>query len=320
MANLIDMSGGDGGVALKPKGGKWQLKMTEKELMDSIEAVSDSEVATLVDETESVASSSISASTFAEFEFQGFDPKKVVKKLLAMSKAHGIKEEDLRKDIMFMVAANLYMGNLSGKALIRRSKEGNDRIADLAEKYIVHVGSTGTGLPSDALTFPRIANSFPVMTCRMATVLPTKDFIGKPFNSMEIPRYMRVGAFASFCKKEMDPRLRLFLLEAVASYSCDQSVVFEEGRLKKAKKAGDDAKINVKTIAGDQWTYIQASADSPFPLKPACIEVLKEFNILGQISRLIPVVDNYRKLVGSSEPMPTETEVATWLSKFLADL
>lgn len=301
------------------EGGKWSLRLTEKEIMAKMDEVSDSDVMTLVGETESVASSSISAATFAMFEFQGFDPRMVVKKIIVMARAHNLSPEDIKKDIMFMVAANIYMGNLSGKALLRRSSAGVELIDDLSAKYSVQTGTTGTGLPSDALTFPRIANSFPVLTCKAATRLPSKDFLGKPFNSRDVPKYMRVGAFASFCKKEMDPRLRLFLLEAVASYSCDQSVVFEEGRLKKAKKSGKDAVVDPVAIAGEQWTYIQAASDSPLPEKSVCGSVLTEFNIIGQLDKLIPVVANYRNVVGSSEPLPSKVELSTMISEFLVN-
>jgi len=299
---------------------KWVLSLSEKEVMTQIEQVTDDEVTTLVGDTESVASSSISVTTFAMFEFQGFDPRKVIKKIIVLGRAHKLQPEDLKRDIMFMIAANLYMGNLSGKALMRRSTEGVELIDELSTKYSVQTGTTSTGLPSDALTYPRIANSFPVLTCRMATQLPSKDLVGKAFKSMTIPRFMRVGAFASFCKRDMDPKLRLFLLEAVASYSCDQSIVFEEGRLKKLKKTGKDLEVDPTTVAGEQWTYVQAASDSPLPEKSVCASVLTEFNILGHLDKLIPVVENYRKLTGSSEPLPSKSDLATMFSEFITNM
>jgi hypothetical protein len=292
------------------------VKLTSKELVSQMSSLTEADIVGLVGKTSEVSSKDVDLSMFIIFEFQGFDPYAIIRKLIVLQKYHKLSDDDLKQDIMYIVAANIYMGNLSGKTLSRRSQEGRDMVDELASKYQMKPGTTGTGLPSDVITFPRVAGTFPVLSCRMATKLPSKDMIGKPFHSEKVPSFMRMNAFASFCSKEMEMRTRLFLLKSVAAYSCDQSIVFEEGRLKKMKKTGKDLEVNPKLIAADQWAFIWNASESKVPELEMKQKVLTEFNVSGLYDVLKPIVENYDKIMEDDTPLPTKEEYESDLTSF----
>jgi len=294
------------------------LKMKSEELVKSMADLGESAIQALVAKTVEVQVTTINLSMFAIFEFQGFDPDAIIRKLLVLKNHYGFSDDDLKQDIMYMIAANIYMGNLSGKAMGRRSQDGRDMIDDLVSRYQVKVGTTSTGLASDIITFPRVAGTFPVLSCRMATKLPTKDMVGQPFMSVPVPRFMRMGAFASFCGPTMRERTRVFLLKAVAAYSCDQSIVFELGRLKKLKKKGDELKIDAALIGAEQWPFIWVASESKVPDLEMRKKAIVEFNVSGLYGTLKPVIENYNIIMKDTTGIPTKEEYESDLSDFVS--
>jgi hypothetical protein len=292
------------------------LKMTSKELTVTMSSVKEEDIDALVNRTVEVQITSINMSMFSIFEFQGFDPNAIIRKLVALQQHYKLSDDELKEDIMYMCAANIYMGNLSGKALGRRSQDGRDMIDDLATRYQVKVGSTGTGLASDIITFPRVAGSFPVLSCRMADVLPSKTIVGKPFNSVLVPRFMRMNAFASFCPMQLEDRSRMFLLKCVAAYSCDLSITFEEGKKKKMGLKADAIKVDHVEIASNQWDFIVVSSDSPIPQMSIKKKLLLEFNVLSYYDVLLPIVTNYNDIMKLSDPVPTRIEFEKDITAF----
>jgi len=295
-----------------------KLTLTAKQIIKSMSELKDEDLLALTKTTAEVTITSIDVTIFSIFEYQGFDPEAIVRKLLVLQKHYELSDDDMKVQIMYMIAANIYMGNLSGKALGRRSQEGRDMIDDLCSRYEIKVGTTNTGLPSDVLTFPRIAGSFPVLSCKMATVLPTKDHPGKPFMSVTVPKFMRMNAFASLCHPDLGERTRVFLLKAVAAYSCDQGIVYEEGRRKKLKMKAEDLKVDAATVAADQWTFIWNAAESKVPPKEVKQAAFVAFNVSGVYSTILPIVNNYNTIMKDTTPVPSDTEFSTDITNFLA--
>jgi len=152
------------------------LKMSAKDMTEGMEKIKTAEIDALIQQSVEIDIMQVDILMFSIFEFQGFDPFAIIKKLIFLKNQYGLTDEDLKVDIMYMIAANIYMGNLSGKALARRSNEGREVNDELVARYQIQVGTTGTGIPSDVITYPRVSGSFPVVSCRMARRLPTKDF------------------------------------------------------------------------------------------------------------------------------------------------
>jgi len=293
-----------------------KLTLTSKEIIKGMSEVTTIEISSLIAKTTEVTISSIDITIFSIFEYQGFDPEAIIKKLILLKNHYKLTDDEMKEQIMYMIAANIYMGNLSGKALGRRSQDGRDMIDNLCSRYEIKVGSTNTGLPSDVLTFPRIAGSFPVLSCKMAEVLPTKDHVGKAFQSVKVPKFMRMNAFAALCDKKMEMRSRLFLLKAVASYSCDQSIVYEEGRRKKLKMKGDELTVDPVLIAAEQWTFIWNASESKMPPVDMKIGAMLGFNVTPRYTDLLPIVVNYNRIMSDTTAVPSEVEFQADITKF----
>lgn len=293
-----------------------KLELAAKQVVDGMAAVTESSIKSLVEKTVAVPISSISITIFMIFEYQGFDPDAIIRKLIFLKEHYKMSEEDLKTDIMYMIAANIYMGNMSGKALARRSQQGRDMIDDFVSKYDIKAGTTGTGLASDVLTFPRVCGSFPVLSCRMATVLPTGEYLAKPYKSFTLPKYMRLNAFAALCGVGLQERTRVFLLKAVAAYSCDQSIVYEEGRRKKLKMKGEDLIVDPKEVAAEQWTFIWASSESKMPEPEVKKKALVEFNVMQEYDTLKPIVENYNKIMDDPTGVPTKSEFESDITNY----
>lgn len=294
------------------------IKLTSKEMAVQMSEITEDQIQRLVKRTIEVTVTTIDLSKFNIFSFQGFDPEAIMKKLMILKNYHKLTDEQLQEDIMYMIAANIYMGNLSGKALGRRSQEGRDMVDELAVKYQIRAGSTSTGLPSDILTFPRVAGSFPVLSCTMALKLPTKDMVGQPFKSETVPPVMRMNAFASLCSSAMPEKTRLFLLKAVASYSCDQSIVFEKGRRAKSKMKGKELEVEPTGIAANQWTFIWNAAEARIPSEDIRRNAILHFNISSYYSKIVKVVENYNKIMSDEGGVPSQSEFEADISTFIS--
>nr|QYF49541.1 MAG: coat protein [Guangxi phenui-like virus] len=298
---------------------EFKVVMAAKEIQKRLREVTDDEIASVVLKTEALAQTDIDSSLFIIFEFQGMDPFMIICKFVLLAKYHKYKDtpteedkqeltdsdyEKLRDDIMFCIAANIYMGNLSGKSLSRRSQEGRDKIAELSTKYMIEYGSTGNSLTSDTITFPRTAASFPVLATRMANLLPSKDFPDGEFLSSGIPKPMRISAFASFLSSGIAARTRDFLKLAVAAYSCDQSMTFVKS-------------LDARDAFRSQWTFVEAASNSPVPEREMQQAMLLEFSVVDLFDILHPIVTNLQTKTGDSRPLPTKTQYQEDLNAFI---
>lgn len=293
------------------------LKVDPKQLASEVEKISSKLVSALIKSSVEVDVQAYNISIFSIFEFQGFDPYAILRKLIFFRDHYKLSEGDLLTDIMYMIAANIYMGNLSGKALARRSQTGRDVVDELVTRYQIQPGTTGTGLASDQITFPRVAGSFPVLTCKLAERLPTKDMIGKPFKSLKVPKFMRVNAFATFCPPQMAMRTRLFFLKACAAYSCDQSITFLEGQNKKQKDKNRMVSVEPTQIAGNQWTFIWAASEGSMPPLANRSELHIALNTAACYDDLVPIVANYNKIMSDPTAVPTKVEFEQDLTNFV---
>jgi len=323
--------GGGGGTAgtgdstvtsMTPKTSR-TVSLSIKELQRLLQEVTSDEITNLVNSVISLKTSDISVSLYSIFEFQGFNPEMIQCKLIVLCRYHKYKdtqtaEEDqvldakdflsMRDDIMYMVAANIYMGNLSGKALGRRSQEGRDKITELSEKYMIEYGSTQSSLNADTITFPRISATFPDLAVKMASKLPSKDFPTGDFHSSDIPKFMRITAFASMASPLLPDRTRNLLKLAVACYSSDQTMVFERGKKRSPTPV---------SAFGMQWTYIEAASNSPVPSEDVKRDILLEFSVADQYSTIFPIVTGLQTLINNNLELPTKEQFESDLGTFI---
>jgi len=264
---------------------------------DEIEAlvkkVADSKLKNLVKEVESITEKEVEPMQFNIFDFQGFDPNVIISVFVVISEHFGDTMKIMLSDIKFAIAACLYMGNIQQKALTKRKAEGRAKLEFLAQKYNIMMGSTGTGISAETVTFPRVVASFPVLAIKMANAIPPKA-VNREFMSTSVPSYMRLSPFASLCSALMKSELRLFLMEACNAHGSDMSIAYEVGRLKKAKK---ELKYDPISLANDQWAFVEVASESPVPLEDSKKSLLTSLNISKDYSSLEKVVKNYRAIM-----------------------
>jgi len=289
--------------------------MTDKALSKAMEELPQEELDNFIATMEVTQTSDIDTTLYSIFDFQGFDPFGVMRKLLVVNKHYRevegrVKEtiDTLKFDVLLAIAAHIYMGNLQDKAVKRRGATGRMAVDYIMAKYAVKRGSTGSGMGSEVLTFPRIANSFPVITVRMASKLPSKNFGKTTLETDMLPKWMRVAAFASLCSEKMHERTRLFILHAHAAYSVDQTMVVHEGEKRKKKVKRTEDVLTVTDAFNLQWPFIEVSSTSPVPSESMKRAVLNEMQMQDQYLRIQPVVSRLRSALGESTPVPSESE------------
>lgn len=304
-----------------------KFDMTEKAIIKAMDEISDKEIIDFTSKMELVQEKDILGLVSSLFEFQGFDPKAIIRKLVIINEYY-IKEKKLEEesrdtlmqDVVMMVCANVVMGNLQLKSMGRRSNTGRLALGYLVSKYQIMSGSTGAGLPSDTLTFPRIANSFPVVTCRAANVLKPKSFPSAPFKTAAIPHYMKVSSFASLCGDDMEGKTREFLLQCVCAYSCDQMITVHEGEKKKRKRKGEKADETMTPLDayGNQWDYIVAASGSPVPSPEMKRAMLLELKVENMYSSLIDIVKRFREILEIKDTILSEEEFQEGVSNYIS--
>jgi len=308
-----------GGKTILTEKTEFKVVLAVKEIQRLLQEVTQEEIEMLVEKTESISQAKIDPLKYLIFEFQGMNPVLIICKFVILAKYHKYKdtptpeeEQELTdadvskvtEDIMFCIAANIYMGNLSGKALLRRSQEGKDKVSELAAKYMMEYGSTGANLAADTITFPRVSASFPALATRMSNVLPTKDFPKGEYLSISLPKPMRISAFASFISTSLPARTRNFLKLAVASYSCDQSMTFVKT-------------LSAKEAFDAQWTFVEAASTSPVPEESVQQAMLLEYGIGDLFKTLNPIVVNAQAKAGTSYDLPTEDQYKADIAGFI---
>lgn len=274
-----------------------QLKDAELEKL--AKAISDETVEEVIKKVEALTDKDYSAVEFSIFDYIGFDPLMIARVMKAYQTHYKESDELLLSDIKFSIAACLYMGNLQAKAINRRGMEGRVKLEYLARKYGIRMGSQGTGIPSTALTFPRVAASFPVLAIRMAQKIPPKA-VNLEFRSILAPPYMRLTPFGSLCSAHMDSELRLLLLEACNAHGSDMAIAYEKGRQKKKNK-GKEIKYDPVAIAHDQWAFMEIAAGSPVPSESVKKGLLTSLNLGKDYANIADLVKNYRAILQKQE-------------------
>jgi hypothetical protein len=288
------------------------LNVTPEELIDLINRVTPGQIIAFRRTVMKMTTAKMNPAEFSIYEYQGFDPLTLVKKFLAIGSYYKMKPDKVVNDVMHIIAINLYMGNVSGQnKLERRSQEGKDKISELVAAYQIKLGSTGTGLKPDTITVPRTSAAFPILSTRMATILPTTQTVGMPFKTENIPRCMRVGAFASFLSHNINSPTRDFLMKAVMAYTCDQSIVFSMDR-KTRKPTLKPVEAHARQI-----TYIQAAMSSSVPAEWEKGAMLDEFRIPEQYGVLAPIVENFNTVTGLKDSVVSESDYKKDLKAFI---
>jgi hypothetical protein len=295
-----------------------QKSLSREEVEKLVKRLEKGELDKIVRTVEKIDGDEISSMAFNIFDFLGFDPFSIIAVIKIICDHYKDPEEVMMSDIRFSIAACLYMGNIQSKALSKRAAEGRAKIEYLAGKYNMMMGSTGSGMSGETVTFPRIAASFPVLAIKMADKISPKA-VNLEFISGSIPGYMRLSPFASLCSPLMGVELKVFLMEACNAHGSDMSIAYEKGRMKKSKKA---VTYDVIQLAGDQWSFVEVASNSPVPSEDSKKSLLTKLNIMKDYENLEKVVRNYRAIMGKKKledvQLPAKKVLEDQLSDYLS--
>jgi hypothetical protein len=274
-----------------------QKALSREEVEKLVKALERGKIESVVKTVERIEGDEIGPMAFSIFDFVGFDPFAIIAVIKIICDHYKDPETVMLSDIKFCIAACLYMGNIQAKAISKRAAEGRAKIEYLAKKYNMMMGSTGSGMSGETVTFPRVAASFPVLAIKMASRLSPKA-VNLEFQSGLVPGFMRLSPFASLCSPLMKTELRTFLMEACNAHGSDMAIAYEKGRQKKAKK---EIKYDVIQLAGDQWAFIDVASASPVPSEDSKKSLLTKLNVLNEYDNLSKVVQNYRAIMSKKK-------------------
>jgi predicted GIY-YIG superfamily endonuclease len=306
MATAADAAGRQGerqaDEAIRAANSGPQMLLSSEELKEKTRAIRDDQIVVLKRKIRSWKQSMIDPAKYSYLEFVGFNPEIIRNAFIAMGIYHAMTIDQLIEDILIIIAMNFYMGNMLEKNRKRRSEKAKEAIAAMAAKYNLKYGATGTGIDQHTITVPRVSAAFPMLSVRLFHALRANNLLGMPFMSMKVPYCMRTATFCSFLPVQLNSRTREFLMKVVGCYSCDQSVIFStDPKTRKPTLQAPDAYAK-------QWTYLQASAGSPAEDLFQAYPMLLEFEIPTSYEVFRPLVENFDKVVGLNDTIPTVQE------------
>lgn len=292
--------------------------LNEEALEKAINNVTDGEITALIAKIDTTTQDAIDPALFIDLAYQGFDPLTLRLGLLAICNAHRETVEDLKNDIMWMIAIVIYMGNVQAKSLSRRNVRGRSIVNALIKKYSVKIGTINTGATALTVTFPRIVATFPALSTRMANKLPVKTYPKGPFKTFNLPGFITISSFASLLDDSLQSRTKAFLLKVVVAYSCDFSITVSEGEARKARRGKGVEVLSPVEANAQQLPYLEAATNSPVPSMKMKQTLLTEFSVTSHYDTFKSVVDNYNTLIGETSGVPTSDDFNKDISDFIA--
>jgi hypothetical protein len=161
----------------------------------------------------------------SRYDFQGFQPKTHLKTLLTKKREQKIEQDVFQADIVKMIAMFLKIGNPNPNNLQKRTSEVQGDIDALKLRYGLAVSARGK--PSSVVTVPRVAATFVILTMRIAERIGVRDYSG-PFNSNQLPWFMKVSVFPAIIPHSFPPELKSMLLQGFLAFSLEQSMALSK--------------------------------------------------------------------------------------------
>lgn len=259
-------------------------------------AVSRTEIDTLIQLVNSGDIEALKAEEFEQFQYQGFDPYKIVESLIKAKLAKSVTNDDFLKDLFTMVAVGLIKGNVNDHNIKKMSEKGQADLRAIISKYEIRKGG-GQGLASGIITFPRTMATFPDVAVRMTSVVGGKEFRGGPMGSSRLPSYMQVQVFPAIIPKDLNGDIKKALLAASLSYSIDQTI--QISRLQNP---------DVSAIAASQSNFVNINHNSPVPKHEVRQKVFKSLPLVKDYQLILAVLSDYKLKIDTSITIPSLSE------------
>lgn len=239
---------------------------------------------------------------FDQFQYQGFDPMKIVQSLLKTKTEESIGDEQFKTEVYQMVAIGIIKGSVNDHNLAKMSDVGKTTIDSLLKKYKIQKGG-GKGKSSSVITFPRIMATFPDVAVRMTQVIGAKEFSGGPMLSSRLPSCMKVQVFPSVIPRHLEANVKRMLLMANLCYTIDQSTQISQ--LKDP---------DLKKIAAVQENFTAIGHQSPVPDSATRITVFKSLKIEENYDLIQSVLKDYVEKIDPTYKIPSESVFRQYIS------
>jgi hypothetical protein len=249
------------------------------------ESFSKSDLETLIQLINAGDVEELKKSDFEQFQYQGFDPFRIVESLLRVKKSRSLSDKDFAKDVYTMVAVGMIKGSVNAHNMTKMSDEGKTDLKSLMDKYGVQTGG-GKGKSSALVTFPRVMATFPDVAIKLVSVIGPKEFRGGPMQSTNLPESLQVQVFPAIIPREIGREAKTFLMTAALCYSIDQTIQISQIK-----------EPNLQDIANTQSRFVNVGHQSPVPSENVRASVFKSLNITNFYDQILVVLTKYRQLV-----------------------
>ncbi|QMP81965.1 nucleocapsid protein [Grapevine associated cogu-like virus 4] len=244
----------------------------------------------------------LKAEEFEQFQYQGFDPYKIVESLIRVKDDKTIANDAFTKDIYSMVAIGMIKGSVNSRNINKMSELGKTQVTELNAKYGIKEGG-GKGQSSSVITYPRMMATFPDIAIRLVKVIGPKEFRGGPLLSTRLPSYMQVQVFPAIIPKDIGLSAKKMLLTASLCYSIDQSVQISQIVITK-----DD---DLKPLAANQMNFTQVGHNSPVPAPEVRKAVFNKLSVKADYGMIFAVLQDYQKKIDSTFQVLSQADFET---------
>jgi len=229
---------------------------------------------------------------FDQFQYQGFDPMRIVQSLLKVKKDENVDDNQFKADVYQMIAIGIIKGSVNDHNLTKMSDAGKVSINNLLKKYDIQKGG-GRGKAASVITFPRVMATFPDIAVRMVSVIGAKEFNGGPMLSSRLPQYMKVQVFPSVIPRNLNVNVKQMLLMANLCYTIDQSTQISQIQ-----------DPDLKTLAAKQGNFTVIGHQSPVPNSVTRLSVFKDLHVENDYEIILSVIKDYVEKIDSSFIIP----------------
>lgn len=231
---------------------------------------------------------------FDQFQYQGFDPVRIIQSLLKVKQNDSVEDAQFRMDVYHMVAIGIIKGSVNDHNLTKMSDVGKASIDSLIKKYNIQKGG-GRGKSASIITFPRVMATFPDIAVRMTRVIGAKEFNGGPMLSSRLPTYMKVQVFPAVIPRNLGTTVKKMLLKASLCYTIDQSTQISQIK-----------NPDLKQLASVQGNFTAIGHQSPVPNSETRLKLFKSLNIENDYAAIVSVLKDYIEKIEPTYSIPSE--------------
>jgi len=230
----------------------------------------------------------LKAEDFDQFQYQGFNPIKIVQALYRVKQEKSVSDSDFVNAIFRMVAIGMIKGSVNDHNITKMSDEGKSQLTSMIAEYGIKKGG-GRGESSSVITFPRVMATFPDIAVRMAKIIGAKEFSGGPMLSTRLPYYLQVQVFPAVIPRSFNKDAKRMLLTASLCYTIDQST-----------QISNIKDPDLKALASTQGNFTMVGHNSPVPSAEVRLSIFNKLPLSADYNKIVSVLRDYKDKIDPS--------------------